>query len=460
MKKVLVLGGGVSGLATDFFLPYRDDISVIGFEQHSYLGGHARSWFENNFFWDEGPHVFFGKEEEVEPFFDFSHDTQNPATVLNYADGSWVNQPIYANLIDLPKNQVEILKESLTKSPAQNENILVKSSNFKEWLLNNYGNAFANQFPLRYNEKYWKTDLSTMSVDWIESRMFKPSIGQILAGLENRQNLHYIRNFRYPKQNGYLNYFEHFIGKSRIKTSVRVLGINLKEKIVQTTNGNYEYDTLINTLPLTTFIELCFYVPDNVRQATMSLKATSMLVVNIRFKGIVKPFFHWVYVHDLDLLSTRITNYSNLNTSLTNNMDDSEKNERYTSLQVEVYESEKNPFSYSHKHIAEKVVKELHKIGVIPKTTEIEVSTYYTKTANVIFDLKRNASLAVIYEFLEKFGLPRQANEFNANFVEMNQSNSPTNDLFLVGRFAQWNYYWTHDCAKKAREVAHQIVNC
>jgi protoporphyrinogen oxidase len=67
--------------------------------------------------------------------------------------------------------------------------------------------------------------------------------------------------------------------------------------------------------------------------------------------------------------------------------------------------------------------------------------------------------LEVIYEFLEKFGLPRQANEFNANFAEMNQSNSPANDLFLVGRFAQWNYYWTHDCAKKAKEVAHQIVN-
>jgi hypothetical protein len=135
------------------------------------------------------------------------------------------------------------------------------------------------------------------------------------------------------------------------------------------------------------------------------------------------------------------------------------KSDTYTSLQVEVYESEKNPFSYSHKHIAEKVVTELHEIGVIPETTKCEVSTFYTKIANVIFDLERNASLEVIYEFLEKFGLPRHANEFKANFADMYQSTSQANDLFLVGRFAQWNYYWTHDCAKRAKEVASQIVS-
>jgi len=458
VKKVVILGGGISGLACDFFLNAQENINVIGFEKNSYFGGHAHSWSENGNFWDEGPHVFFGLKNDVEPFFDFSNDSEINATVLNFADGNWINQPVYVNLVDLPKHEGELLKNSLINAPAQSINSKPNFSNYKNWLIDTYGKSYAEKFPVRYNEKYWRSDLSFLSTDWIDSRMFKPSIDQILDGFETRQQLHYINKFRYPVGNGYSSYFKKAIFQSRIRSDTEVKKINLKAKTIENNSGTFEYDFLINTIPLKTFISLCTDVPAHVLEATKNLKHTSMLVINLKFSGIVDPFFHWAYIHDSDLLSTRVTNYSNLNRSydhkIKKNSDISE-----TRIQVEVYESITQPFHDSHSDIAKKVVEELKSIGIIPKNTNVDWSTQYAFMANVVFNLERNSSLGVIYEYLETFGLSREQNEFSANLKNSEIDLFLTGNIFLVGRFAQWNYYWTHDCVKRARIVVNQIIN-
>ncbi len=452
------MGGGVSGLACDFYLKSNTKVEVLGFEQNSYLGGHAYSWAEDEHFWDDGPHVFFGTKNSVEPFFNFSNDTEVSATVLNFADGKWINHPVYVNLVDLPKDEAEELSYSLIKSQAQSPNFLNESSNYENFLKDTYGDDYAERFPLRYNNKYWRSDLSEMSTDWINSRMFKPSIKQVLDGVKSRQYLHYINKFRYPKENGYLNYFKEAITDSRIKTDTVVKEVNLSKRKVTTNTGQFYYDYLINTLPLNSFISMCKDVPITVKEATSKLENTSMLIVNVTFEGTVDPFFHWAYIHDSNLLSTRITNYSNLNYNFDENNFDSKKSiPKASRLQVEVYESKSQPFALSHDEIAKRVVDELFLIGLIPKKNIAKWSIGYSAMANVIFNLNRRNSLEVIFDYLGEYGLGRTKHEFSANLIESDYT--PMSSLFLVGRFAQWNYYWTHDCAQKAKEVANQIVN-
>ena len=456
MKKVLILGGGVSGLACDFYLKSNTKVEVLGFEQNPYLGGHAYSWAENEYFWDDGPHVFFGTKNDVEPFFNFSNDTEVNATVLNYAEGKWINHPVYVNLVDLPKDEAEKLSKSLIKSRAQLPNFENESSDYKNFLIDTYGEVYSEKFPLQYNYKYWRSNLSEMSTDWINSRMFKPSIKQVLDGVNSRQNLHYINKFRYPVENGYLSYLKEAVTESRIKKNTVVKEVNLSERKVTTDSGEFNYDYLINTMPLKSFISMCRDVPIAVKDATSNLENTSMLIVNVTFEGTVEPFFHWAYIHDSSLLSTRITNYSNLNYNFDEKMFDSNKSKlKVSRLQVEVYESKSKPFEISHDEIAKKVVDELLLMGLIPNKSIVKWSIRYSAMANVIFNLKRRNSLEKIFDYLGEFGLGRTKNEFSAN---LNDSDSaPMSSLFLVGRFAQWNYYWTHDCARKAKIVANQI---
>jgi len=161
----------------------------------------AHTWEEDGIYWDEGPHVFFGSEEVVSPFFEFSECTEQEATVLNYADGLWINHPIYVNLHPLPSDQKLRMVNSLLTAKAQNDlNESETPANYLEWLLLNYGKEYAESFPIRYNKKYWRTDLVGMSTDWIDNRMFKPSLEQIQLGAKEPQYLHYIKRFKYPKK--------------------------------------------------------------------------------------------------------------------------------------------------------------------------------------------------------------------------------------------------------------------
>ena len=66
MRKVLILGGGVSGLAVEYYLKSAPEIEVCGLERQKYLGGHAHTWEEDGVYWDEGPHISFTKNSYVQ----------------------------------------------------------------------------------------------------------------------------------------------------------------------------------------------------------------------------------------------------------------------------------------------------------------------------------------------------------------------------------------------------------
>jgi protoporphyrinogen oxidase len=462
VKKVLILGGGVSGLALEYYLRNTPGIEVRGLEREKYLGGHAHTWKESEVFWDEGPHIFFGSEEAVTPFFDFSDCTEQEATVLNYSDGNWINHPVYVNLHSLPLDEKLRMVNSLSNAKAQTD--LGESQppkNYLEWLFLNYGQEYSESFPIRYNKKYWRTDLATMDTDWIDNRMFKPSIDQIQLGANEPQYLHYIKTFRYPKNGGFSRFYQHAIESSKFEKESNILSVHLEDKYVTTTRGKYFYDVLVNTIPLPRFIGLCANVPERVRNSANSLKSSRLTLVNLKISGEVTPRFHWAYFHDENLLSTRITNYSLLNENVlpTAERPDGEyKSFPTTLLQVEVYESESQPNGHTTSEIIAKVVKELRGIGLIQATTSVTATAHTTDWANVIFDLQRKPALEEIYSFLESFGLPRNKSEFSANYVS-NESltHGVHNELYLLGRFGQWNYYWTHDCVKKAKEVSSLI---
>ena len=452
MKRVVILGAGISGLATEYFLKQEPSVIVSGYEKNPYHGGHAFSWKEKEAIWDEGPHVFFGKMNDVEPFFDFSIDAEQPATVLNFADGDWIPHPIYVNLFALPENRKSEMTTSLLGASAQHEkNHLDSRQDYGSWLIGAYGETFSKNYPMKYTRKYWRVEPKSMSTDWIGERMFAPSELEILEGAKGAQLLHYIKKFRYPKKGGYSKYFAKSISNSNFKLNSRITGINLDQKIIQIGAENVDYDFLVSTIPLTSFINLLLEVPSEIRVASQNLQCTSLLLVNLQIESTVEPYFHWAYVHDEELFSTRITNYTNLGIG--------NQNDKTSYLQVEVYETADQPFRTTHEEVANAVENELREIGLIRAGARVSKTFHYSAHANVIFTHSRGRSLKLIFDYLEEFGLGRDVNENSPNFVPRTLGNTnPGQELFLTGRFAQWNYYWTHDCVKRAREVSRDIV--
>ena len=69
--KVLILGGGLSGISASFHLGHDNCLLV---EKNDYLLGHIASKSNNGFTWDEGPHVSFTQNKYVQELFEQSVD--------------------------------------------------------------------------------------------------------------------------------------------------------------------------------------------------------------------------------------------------------------------------------------------------------------------------------------------------------------------------------------------------
>ena len=64
MKKIVIIGGGITGLSTAWKLA-ENGKEVIIIESSDSVGGLARSVKVDNYYFDIGPHSFFSEDKEV-----------------------------------------------------------------------------------------------------------------------------------------------------------------------------------------------------------------------------------------------------------------------------------------------------------------------------------------------------------------------------------------------------------
>ena len=65
MKKVVILGGGLSGISSAFFLQDKSWIgNITVLEKEAETGGLCRSIRKNGYIYDVGPHILFSKDKE------------------------------------------------------------------------------------------------------------------------------------------------------------------------------------------------------------------------------------------------------------------------------------------------------------------------------------------------------------------------------------------------------------
>lgn len=449
----LILGAGLSGIAAGYWL---GDKSGPVLERNAYPGGHTHTWTKHGFTWDEGPHIQFGRHPIAQEFFrrlGQSSYLERDAVILNYWRGHWIPHPAQVNLFPLPEEQRRQYVGSLLNAKSQSDpRSLDAAANYWEWLIAAYGEEFATDFPLRYTTKYWTVHPQEMSTLWLGPRMHLPTPAEIARGAQqcSGSGAHYLNRFIYPTTGGFMRFVEGAINPHKIELSAEVRAIDLDDRTVDVDGGRrYSYTSLINTIPLPEFIRLCAKVPAEVVKAANSLLCSELILVNVEVPHELSHKFHWCYVYDEDLLSTRITSYGEISPA---NVPTGQ-----SGLQVEVYGSRRKPFALSERQIGETVVCELRQLGLVDKKAEVRFHTRYIKYANVVFDLNREACLEVIWSWLSNHGLKREACDldYSPNWDALQPE--ALGSVIMAGRFAQWNYFWTHDCVLRARYLSECI---
>lgn len=207
-NKIAVIGSGISGLSVASVLNDTNEVTV--FERKSTIGGLVHCDRPQDVLYHRvGGHVFNSKNKEILDWFwtKFNKETEFVQAKRNakiFFEDKFIGYPIENFLYQFDAGIVEkVVKEliDINKGGAKDS---MTYDNFEIFLQNTFGPTLYELYFKPYNNKIWKTDLSKVSMQWLEGKLPMPRLHEIISAniirKEEGEMVH--ANFYYPKSGG------------------------------------------------------------------------------------------------------------------------------------------------------------------------------------------------------------------------------------------------------------------
>lgn len=424
--KNLILGAGISGIAAAYELKQNKIDSLI-FERNKSYGGLLDNFTIDGFRFDKFIHLSFAKDEYVNDIFYKTPLLKHKPLSYNFHKGKWLKHPAQNNLYPLDQEEKNLI---LKDFKGRIDKDISEIKNYEEWLRVQYGNYFAENFPMVYTEKYWTLKANELETKWVGNRLYKPTIEEVEQGCitDITPNTYYAKEMRYPKQGGYKSFLKPMVDEVKIKTNSKVASIDLKEKKVSLSNNeSYVFENLISSLPLTEICKLITNIPSEVLTASAKLNYTSGYIVSLGFS---KPDIAdklWFYIYDKEILPARVYSPS------LKSPDNVPKG--CSSLQAEIYFNKGVKFNKPYLEILEETIENFIQMGLFKQEDLIVKDIRSEKYANVIFDHHIYKNRKIVLNYLQD------------------------NNVISVGRFGEWDYFWSDQSMLSGRDGALKLIN-
>jgi protoporphyrinogen oxidase len=432
MPDIVVLGSGMAGFGAAYRL-HAEGITPVIFEGNVYHGGHTASFrYDSGFLFDLGPHISFTKDPRIQDLFAESVENQYETVQIylnNYWRGYWPQHPVQLHMHGLPEDViVKVISDFVAERQAPDRPV----RNYADWLLSSFGRSFAELFPMQYTRKYHLTTADNMSTDWLGPRIYRPNLEEVLRGAlsPTSPHIHYITNFRYPTEGGFVSYLKKFVPMGMLKFNHKVISLDPCAREITFSNGVLaHYDALISSVPLPDLVRMIRGVPQDVLDASRRLACSTCVLVNI---GVAREDIskaHMTYFYDEDICFTRL--------SFPHMLSSRNVPPGTGSIQAEVYFSDKyKPMTGSPEDWIEPVIKDLRRCGIVREEDRVLFSNaLLVRYANVIFDLERAAALETVHGYLDEIGVG------------------------YCGRYGEWGYLWTDEVFKSGENVAQKVIS-
>ncbi|WP_292518024.1 FAD-dependent oxidoreductase [Methanoculleus sp.] len=428
--KSAVLGGGLTGITLARLLhELGDDVTVL--EQDETIGGLCRSKRELGFTFDTGgSHIIFSRDTEVLSFMlsvlGENADRRERNTKILYK-GRYVKYPFENGLYQLPdEDRFFCINEFVKNLIAVEKGEVPPPTNFAGWITHTFGRGIAECYMLPYNQKIWNYPADRMSHHWVEGRIPRPPVEDIIKsaiGIETEGYTHQAV-FSYPIEGG-IEALVRAIADPvlpAVRTGFPVASIREEDGGFTVSDGRetVHADRLISTIPLQNLLPCLADVPAEVQAACDALRYNSLCSVFIGLSGSV-PDISWLYVPDEKAgLFNRISFPSNYSSKVAP--------PGHSSILAEITYNDGDAVSrMTDDAVIEHTVESLVAAGIIPsRDAVVYTGLERQKFAYVVYDTGYLENIAIVREFCRERGID------------------------LVGRFAEFEYLNMDGCIRSA----------
>ena len=434
--KTAILGGGLSGLVLARLLHEKGD-EVLVIEAEPAYGGLCRSKTDQGFTFDTGgSHIIFSRDAEVLSFMRGMigrGEQRNNRTTRIFYKGRYVQYPFENGLSDLPlEDRFFCISEFVKTHVAAEKGELPRPENFRDWIYHTFGRGIAECYMVPYNEKIWKFPPEKMSLHWVDGRIPRPPVEDVIRSALGIPTEGYTHQavFSYPLKGG-IEALVHAIAEpvqDRIRTGFRVTSVQRKGTVWEISNGRevIRADRCICTMPVQHLIAALDGVPAGVREACDALRYNALICVNIGVRGAV-PAISWLYIPDNTLgMTNRI--------SFPSNYSPRAAPEGCGSVLAEItHQPGDEVSSMNDAALTEEVIKTLELMGILSREQVVYSSVERQPYAYVVYELDYRKNITLVKEYCTSIGIP------------------------LVGRFAQFEYLNMDGCIRSVMDfVARQ----
>lgn len=395
MEKIIVVGAGVSGLSIAHKLSDRYEVTVL--EKADRPGGLVKCDRINGHLYHKvGGHVFNTKRQDVLDWFWNLFDKEKEFTkadrnsVVSMEGGKWIPYPIenhaYMFNEDMMKAFISDLV-SMAKAPK------IEPKNFEEFLRTRFGETLYQVYFQPYNEKVWRRSLKHVPLSWLAGKLPMPTLEEMIYN-----------NFKHVEEKAFVHssFFYEKEGGSQFLADRLADGLDIRFNVDVNTIVKTENGWLVNDMPCDKVV-FC----GNIKSLPSILKGLDIeahkdMINKLESHGTTSVLceiddnpYSWIYMPSRLHQSHRII--------CTGNFSPTNRGNGVMSATIEFTD-------YISK---EDILNNLTRIPLHPKYITHE----YTQYTYPIQDENTRPNISALKDMTEKAG------------------------LYLLGRFAEWEYY-------------------
>jgi UDP-galactopyranose mutase len=484
-RPVVVVGAGPTGLSAAYHLG--DDGLLL--EQNDRVGGWCRSLEDTGFTFDFAGHIMFSNDPYVHELYgkllgDNVHWQDREAWI--YSKNVYTRYPFQGALYGLPP---QVIKEcivgaiearfgslrtngkSACAAPSANghngngkpngkvvegdvkdccgDGVLESSAplvhangngnghggqakprNFEEFIYQVWGAGIAKHFAIPYNRKLWAVPLAEMETSWLGGRVPMPDLEEMIEGALQPVGKPMGPNarFGYPLRGGFQALMNGFLPhlEDRLLLNTRVIGVSPSRHTITLGDGTeLQYEQLVSTMPLPLLVKLLGdEAPQPIREAVARLRHVSVRCVNLGIGREKLTEKHWIYYPE-ETVFHRIFVQGNASPHC--------NPPGGFGITCEITYSPHKPLPCDGDELIQRCIADCQAVGMIGANDPIWAANQIDMPyAYVVYDHARAECVKLIRAYLE------------------------AQDIWLAGRYSEWEYYNSDHAFIAGKKAAEQ----